>query len=127
MKLECTTSLNGDQNPEERTSEMSNVIEAPHGQKMITLSIRLWTNNIAPKGKQLAKHAWAAGQVTVDRNDAHGIEGTRKGVGMFHTLLGLNSAIEEALKDQGIVLHANEKMTAYFSSEPVTGEPDEAA
>ena len=49
--------------------------EAEHGEKMIEIKLRFWTNDIAKqKGKIVPKNAWAAGVVRVERNDSHGIK-----------------------------------------------------
>jgi hypothetical protein len=52
-------------------------LEAEHGQKMIEIKLRFWTNDIAGEpGKVIRKHAWSAGVVRVERNTSHGIERT---------------------------------------------------
>ena len=50
---------------------------AAHGNKMIEIRVRLWTDNIAQSGKGtvLPKHAWDAGVVLLQTNSAHGISG----------------------------------------------------
>jgi len=86
--------------------------EARHGEKMIEIKIRFWTNGIAPeKGKIKPKHAWAAGVVRIEGNKAHGIvPGAPK---PFHTLLDVGVVIEKVLIEQGIVLHLSTKMEKY--------------
>lgn len=87
--------------------------DAPHGEKMLVLNVRLFTNNIAKgTGKILPKHAWAAGVVTIRPNDAHGIKAEEQE--LFHTLLDLPVAIEKLLVKAGIVLHVGERMRRYL-------------
>ena len=46
--------------------------EAVHGQKMIEVKLRFWTNDIATgEGKIAPKHAWSAGVVRIEKNKAH--------------------------------------------------------
>ena len=86
--------------------------KAPHGQKMIELKIRLWTDDIAPKSADiLPKHAWTAGVVGIERNTAHGI--TPKHPRAFNSLLEVGAAIERVLIDNGIELHLSRKMQKY--------------
>jgi len=48
--------------------------EARHGQKMIEVKVRFWTDGIAAeKGKILPKHACTGGVVRLKGNPAHGI------------------------------------------------------
>jgi hypothetical protein len=79
--------------------------EAKHGQKMIEVKIRFWTNDIAEQGKVIPKHAWASGVVRIEANQAHGIVPGKP----------RPSVIEKVLIEHGIVLHAGRKMKKYFS------------
>jgi hypothetical protein len=89
--------------------------EAKHGQKMVELKVRFWTDAIsAEKGKIIPKHAWAAGVVRMERNDAHEI--VPSDPIPFNTLLELNAVIEKALIAHGIVLHSTPKMRKYLSN-----------
>ena len=47
--------------------------EAPHGEKMIELRVRFWTNLASEKGHVIPKHAYAAGIVRVAKNETHGL------------------------------------------------------
>jgi hypothetical protein len=87
-------------------------VEAKHGDKMIEVKVRFWTNDMAQEpGKVVAKHAWSSGVVRMERNDSHGIvPGTPT---PFNSLLDLGAAIEEALIEHGIVLHPSRKMSKY--------------
>ena len=75
---------------------------AKHGEKMLEVRLRFWTNNMAPGGKIIPKHAWTRGIVTVQRNEAHGIIPTKDT--KFNSLLGLTAAIEAVFKQHGIKL-----------------------
>ncbi len=85
---------------------------ARHGEKMIEVKIRFWTNNIAPEpGKIIPKHAWSGGVVRIEGNRAHGIvPGPPK---PFHTLLDVGAIVEKVLIEHGIVLHPGRKMSKY--------------
>jgi hypothetical protein len=90
--------------------------EAKHGEKMIEVKIRFWTNDIASgDGKIIPKHAWASGVVRMEPNRSHGIvPGNPQ---PFHTLMDVSSVIEKVLIEHGIVLHASKKMIKYFDTE----------
>jgi hypothetical protein len=96
--------------------EKVEALEAEHGQKMIEIKLRFWTNNIASDpGKIIPKHAWTSGVVRIERNKAHGIEpGSPK---PFHTLLDVGSVIEKVLIEHGLVLHPAARMQKYISRE----------
>ena len=88
---------------------------AKHGQKMIEVQIRFWTNDIAEKkGQIIPKHAWTAGVVKVESNKAHGIQ--QENPIPFHSLLDLGSVIEKALINHGVILHPGRKMKKYFDT-----------
>ena len=88
-------------------------IKAPHGEKMIEVKVRFWTDNIASHDGILPKHARAAGVVRMERNDAHGIRpGTPK---PFNSLAEIPAAIEKTLIEYGIVLHKSQKMQKYLA------------
>jgi len=87
-------------------------VEAKHGDKMIEVRVRFWTNDMAQEpGKVVAKHAWTSGVVGLERNDSHGIVPNQPTP--FNSLLDLGAAIEEALIQHGIVLHPSRKMSRY--------------
>ena len=97
-------------------------LEAKHGEKMIEVRIRLWTDGIAEEpGKIIPEHAWAKGVVRMQANEAHGI---KSGDPLpFESLLSLGSAIEKALIGHGIVLHISAKMDKYCAPRPVHAKP----
>jgi hypothetical protein len=88
-------------------------LEAQHGQKMIEIKLRFWTNDIAEEhGKVVPKHAWSSGVVRIEGNKSHGIiPGSPK---PFHSLLDVGSVIEKVLLEQNIVLHSSNRMRKYM-------------
>ena len=89
-------------------------LEAKHGEKMIEVRLRFWTNDISPEpGKIVPKHAWTGGVVTVEPNSPHGIVPGKSRP--FNTLLEVGAVVEKVLIDHGIVLHLNRKMEKYIS------------
>ena len=89
--------------------------EAQHGQKMIEVKIRFWTNDIAEgKGKILPKHAWASGVVRMERNKLHGIKPGNPL--LFNSLLDVGYVIEKTLINHGITLHPDSRMKKYFEA-----------
>jgi hypothetical protein len=90
--------------------------EAKHGKKMIEVSLRFWTNDIAKqKGTIVPKHAWAAGVVRIQGNDSHGIiSGNPK---PFHSLLDVGSVVESVLMNHGITLHRSRRMKKYMAGD----------
>lgn len=95
-------------------NENATAREAKHGEKMIELKVRFWTDGISPEsGKIRPKHALTSGVVRVKRNDTHElIPGKPR---TFNSLLDLGAAIEKTLKDHGIVLHVSSGMKTYIS------------
>jgi hypothetical protein len=89
---------------------------AKHGEKMIEVRIRFWTDGIA-KGKLIVpKHALTSGAVHIQRNKAHGIVPTKPI--LFNSLLDLGTAIEKTLKKHNIKLHIGRGMKGYLSEHP---------
>lgn len=87
--------------------------EAKHGQKMIEVKVRFWTDDLAPeKGKVIPKNAWTSGVVRVERNEAHGI--VPSAPVPFNSLLDLGASVEKVLIEHGVVLHASRKMKKYM-------------
>lgn len=94
-------------------------ISAPHGEKMIQLDIRLFTDDIAGPGKIVPKHAWDTGMVTVQTNLSHGL---KKGNPIpFNSLLDLPGSIEQVLIRQGIILHSGSRSRKYLRSNAPKG------
>ena len=83
--------------------------EAKHGEKMIEVKIRFWTNKIAEgKDKIKPKNAWTAGVVRMRRNDLHGI---KPGSPLpFGSLMHLGAVVEKCLIKHSITLHTQGKV-----------------
>ena len=83
--------------------------EAKHGEKMIEVKIRFWTDGIAEsKGNVKPKNALAAGVVRMKKNDLHGIK--PKPPITFNSLMHLGAVVEECLLNNGITLHIQRKV-----------------
>jgi len=94
------------------TNENITELEAKHGEKMIEVKVRFWTNNIAEgEGMVLPKHAWTSGVVRIKRNPSHSI--TPQDPLMFNTLMEIPQVIEQVLADHGITLHLSDVMQKY--------------
>ena len=89
--------------------------EAAHGQKMIELRVRFWTNDLADQpGKVAPKNAWAAGVVRIESNAAHGLKATSPAP--FNSLPELSGVIERVLIEHDIKLHPSTKERKYRRS-----------
>lgn len=87
--------------------------EAAHGKRMIEVRVRFWTNDLADgKGRIRPKHAWGAGVVRIEPNDAHGIE--RGKVLPFNSMAEVPAKIEKVLIDHGVRIHKSTKMKKYM-------------
>ncbi len=87
-------------------------VQANHGEKMIEVSVRFWTNDIAEtEGHIKQKHCWSSGTVTLPRNGSHGISSEEPQP--FNSLMELTSAIEQAMIDAGIRMHTGRKRELY--------------
>ena len=59
--------------------QSAEALEAKHGEKMIEVKLRFWTNGLADEdGKVTPKHAWSAGVVRLERNGTHNIVPQRR-------------------------------------------------
>jgi homospermidine synthase len=86
---------------------------APHGQKMIELTIRFWTNKISKKrGHIVKKECWDAGVVYMHENPAHGI--TSANPMPFHSLLDLPAKIEKLLIRHKVKTHRSNQSRKYI-------------
>jgi len=95
--------------------ERNSVLKAKHGEKMIEVKIRFWTNGLARgKDKILRKHALTAGVVRMEPNASHAIKPGRPKP--FHTLLDVGSVIEKVLIEHGVVLHPGRRMSKYIKA-----------
>jgi hypothetical protein len=90
------------------------VIEAGHGERMIEVRVRFWTNELADgKGKIRPKHAWDRGVVVMERNPSHGI--SPKNPRPFNSIMQLPAIIEKVLIAQGVKLHAGDQTRKLLS------------
>ena len=98
--------------PNEQNKEAAR--EAKHGEKMIEVKVRFWTDGIASdSGKIVPKNAWTSGVVRIDSNKSHGI--MPDSPVPFNSLLDVGAAIEKVLINHGITLHPSRKMRKYVS------------
>lgn len=90
-------------------------LKAEHGERMIEVKLRFWTNSIANgKGTIKPKHAWSGGVVRMESNASHGIK--PKNPKPFHSLLDVGAVIEKVLIQHGIQLHPGRRMRKYISA-----------
>src|SRR3990167_311694 len=86
--------------------------EAKHGERMVELRVRFWTDGIAEGDGQVSpKHAWGGGMVRMKPNKSHGISSARPVP--FNSLMELPAAIEKVLIQHGIRIHPVGKMRKY--------------
>lgn len=90
--------------------------EAKHGEKMIEVRVRLWTDSIAEgKGRIVPGHAWAGGVVLLERNQAHGI---KPGDPIpFNSFAELPAKIEKLLINHGLKVHLSTRERKYLISD----------
>jgi len=90
---------------------------AKHGERMIEVRVRFWTNDIAKrKGAIMPRHAWDSGVLAVLQNAAHGISGTNPKP--FNSLLDLSPVLAEMLMRQRITLHTGRKLKSLIKDAP---------
>jgi hypothetical protein len=83
---------------------MTNEIDAPHGDKMIEITIKFWTNDIAKgEGKVLPKHMHNSGMIKLSANKTHNIPS--EDPTPFGSMAELPSKIEELLERHKIIMH----------------------
>lgn len=96
-------------------SEFSEAVVAAHGEKMIEVKLRFWTNSIAEgDGEVLPKHAWSGGVVRMETNRSHDI--VPQAPIPFHSMLDVGRAIEKCLIDHEIQLHPSRRMQKYTAA-----------
>jgi hypothetical protein len=87
-------------------------VEAAWGERMIEVRVRFWTNDLAEgKGQVRPRHAWEAGMVRMERNEAHGIAGGDPLP--FQSLMDLPAVIEKLLIRDKIRLHPSTRTKKY--------------
>lgn len=86
--------------------------EAEHGNRMIEIKVRFWTNDLVAEAKSIRpKHGWTSGVVRFKPNAAHGI---RPGAPLvFNSLMEIPQAIEKLLIREGVTLHLSARMRRY--------------
>lgn len=90
--------------------------EAAHGQKMIEVKVRFWTNDIADnKNEIVPKHAWDKGVVRIAANRSHGTSAGRPIP--FNSMLELGRSIERCLVESGIKLHPGKRSRRYIQAD----------
>ena len=73
---------------------------AKHGQKMLEVRVRFWTDDIAKKkGEVIPKHAWGSGMINIDRNEAHGVV-PEKWLA-FNSMAEIPAVLEKCLTENG--------------------------
>jgi hypothetical protein len=87
--------------------------EAKHGEKMIEVKIRFWTDAIGGDNQIRPKHGWGSGVVRIARNKSHGIKPGRPRP--FNSLPEIGAVVERVLIEHGIVLHPSKKMKKYMA------------
>lgn len=88
-------------------------IKAPHGEKMIEIQVRFWTDGVSrKKGYVVPKNCLAMGVVKLQTNESHGIR--QKNPVPFNSLLDLTATIEKVLIQNEIILHKSNKMHKYI-------------
>jgi hypothetical protein len=96
-----------------KSQQATAALEAKHGDKMIEVKLRFWTNDIADEpGKVIPKHAWDSGVVRIERNDSHGIVPSNPIP--FDSLLHVGAVIEGVLIEHHIKLHSSHKPRKYM-------------
>lgn len=89
---------------------------AKHGEKMIEIRVRFWTDDIAEKkGEVIPKHAWGSGMINIERNAAHGL--TPQKWLAFNSMSEIPSVIERCLIDNDVKVISSRKMKKYALSE----------
>ena len=88
--------------------------EAKHGERMIEIKVRFWTDAIEGPGRIRPKHAWGSGVVRMAKNKPHAIiPGPPR---MFNSLMELGTVIERVLIEHEIVILHSNKMKKYQKS-----------
>ena len=88
--------------------------EAKHGKRMIEVRVRFWTNDLADgKGRIRPRHAWGAGVVRMEPNDAHEIAGGEPIP--FNSVAEIPAKLEKLLIDHGVTIHKSSRMKRYMS------------
>lgn len=93
-------------------SDSADSREAIHGERMIEIKVRFWTNDLAQgKGQIIPKHAWSSGVIRIDANKSHGIIPSEPIP--FQSLMDIGHAMEKCLLEHGIQLHPSKRARKY--------------
>ena len=79
--------------------------------KMITIEVKLWTDDLGENGNIAPKQAWDSGMTRIVANSLHGIESATPIP--FQSLLELAAVIEKQLIKNGIKLHNSSRSKKY--------------
>jgi len=90
--------------------------EAKWGSRMIEVRLRFWTDNLAPKGEVIPKHAWSSGMARMMANEPHGIKSGKRIP--FNSLPEIASTVEKVLIEHGVTLHPSNRMQRYLADAP---------
>jgi hypothetical protein len=90
--------------------------EAKHGERMVEIKVRFWTDNIEGSGRIRPRHVWGSGVVRIAKNKPHAITPGRPRT--FNSMMELGSVIERVLIEHDIVLHHSTKMRKYMAEQP---------
>src|SRR5437867_1460587 len=105
--------------PAKKSTSVSSPAEAraaKHGEKMIEVRLRFWTDDIAAKkGEIIPKHAWGSGMINIERNAAHGLTPTKWLA--FNSVSEIPAVIEKCLIENGVKVIASRKMKKYSLAE----------
>jgi hypothetical protein len=89
-------------------------VKPVHGEKMIELTLRFWTNGISKKGGYVVKReCWDAGVVYVRSNGTHGLAKDGHPI-PFNSLPELAGTVQNALIKSGVRLHPGHKSRRLF-------------
>ncbi len=88
---------------------------AKHGEKMIEVRLRFWTDGLAAKDSVIPKHAWTGGVVRIEANQTHGIKPAKPVP--FNSLMDVGAVVEKVLVAHGVILHPSRRMQKYIASE----------
>lgn len=89
-------------------------VEAQHGERMIVLKVRFFTDGLAEEdGKIKPRHAWAQGMIDIERNGSHDIR--PKAPKASNSLFELMKVIEGVLREHGVKLHFNRTCGKVFA------------
>ena len=88
-------------------------VKALQHQKMITVNIKFFTNEIPEKpGHIKPKHAWTKGMLKLQANASHSIKSSQDIP--FNSLMELTGTLERVLTREGITLHIARDMGKYL-------------